>query len=46
LVDSGRLDPHATIAAVLTGHVLKDTEYIIKHQAREEEAMPKAVALT
>jgi hypothetical protein len=33
------------VAAVLTGHVLKDTEYIIKHQARDEEAMPKAVAL-
>ena len=45
LVDAGKLDRHATVAAVLTGHVLKDTEYIIKHQAREEEAMPKAVAL-
>ena len=31
LVETGRLDKDATIAAVLTGHVLKDTEYIIKH---------------
>ncbi len=45
LVDAGKLDRHATVAAVLTGHVLKDTEYIIKHQPRQEEAMPKAVAL-
>jgi threonine synthase len=45
MVESGRLDRHATVAAVLTGHVLKDTEYIIKHQAPKEEAMPKAVAL-
>ncbi|MFL6447032.1 MAG: threonine synthase [Bryobacteraceae bacterium] len=46
LMDAGRLDRHATVAAVLTGHVLKDTEYIIKHHAGDEEAMPKAVALT
>jgi threonine synthase len=32
LVSTGQLDPEASIAAVLTGHVLKDTEYIIKHQ--------------
>ena len=45
MVEAGKLDRQASVAAVLTGHVLKDTEYIIKHQAREEEAMPKAVAL-
>jgi len=35
----GKLDPDAKVVAVLTGHALKDTEYIIKSQhngAREE----------
>lgn len=32
LVADGTIDKDARIAAVLTGHVLKDTEYIIKHQ--------------
>lgn len=33
LVNAGALDRDATIAAVLTGHALKDTDYIIKtHQ--------------
>jgi threonine synthase len=32
LIRSGQLDRDATIAAVLTGHVLKDTDYIIKAQ--------------
>lgn len=33
LVASGEVDKSARIVAVLTGHVLKDTDYIIKHQA-------------
>lgn len=33
LVGSGQLDKSARIVAVLTGHVLKDTDYIIKHRA-------------
>lgn len=32
LVSAGRLDRDARIAAVLTGHALKDTDYIIKGQ--------------
>lgn len=32
LVSDGTIDREATIAAVLTGHALKDTEYIIKTQ--------------
>ncbi len=32
LVSNGTLDREATIAAVLTGHALKDTDYIIKRQ--------------
>lgn len=32
LIRSGQMDRDATIAAVLTGHVLKDTDYIIKAQ--------------
>ena len=30
LVDEGKIDREAVVAAVLTGHALKDTEYIIK----------------
>ena len=38
LVRSGYLDRDAVIAAVLTGHALKDTDYIIKsHQNRESQ---------
>lgn len=33
LISSGQLDRDATVAAILTGHALKDTDYIIKsHQ--------------
>lgn len=32
LVSSGRLHRDATITAILTGHALKDTDYIIKRQ--------------
>jgi threonine synthase len=31
-----RIDRDARVAAILTGHVLKDTEFITKHQARRE----------
>ncbi|MFL6350355.1 MAG: threonine synthase [Bryobacteraceae bacterium] len=36
LTVAGKLDPEATVAAVLTGHALKDTEYIIKSQQNLE----------
>ncbi|MGH9583369.1 MAG: threonine synthase, partial [Bryobacteraceae bacterium] len=39
LARTGEIDPEATIAAVLTGHALKDTDYIIK-QHRERAAEP------
>jgi threonine synthase len=32
LTTLGKIDPDATVAAVLTGHALKDTDYIIKSQ--------------
>lgn len=34
LVRAGRIDPEAAIAAVLTGHALKDTDFIIRQQRR------------
>lgn len=35
LVSSGKMDPDAQIVAVLTGHALKDTDYIIhSHESR------------
>ncbi len=41
----GELDPDATVVAILTGHTLKDTDYIIRRQtkaksARHEEPAP------
>ncbi len=40
LKENGTIDRHANIVAVLTGHALKDTDYIIKrHQSQEEELM-------
>ena len=38
LRESGKLDPESSIVAVLTGHALKDTEYIIKHQQAAQTA--------
>jgi threonine synthase len=35
LTSGGKLDPDATIAAVLTGHALKDTDYIIKTRGKQ-----------
>jgi threonine synthase len=31
LTQSGEIDRDAKVVAILTGHVLKDTDYIIKH---------------
>lgn len=36
LTAQGKLDRDATIVAVLTGHALKDTEFIIKSQQQDE----------
>ncbi len=45
LTAEGRLDRDAVIAAVLTGHALKDTDYIIKIQQRYAAAdVPAAFA--
>jgi len=44
LVSTGTIDREATITAVLTGHALKDTDYIIKSQqeleSREHSEVP------
>lgn len=44
LVSTGAIDREATITAVLTGHALKDTDYIIKSQqeleSREHSEVP------
>jgi threonine synthase len=36
LTTAGRIDPDAVVAAVLTGHALKDTDYIISSQQNLE----------
>jgi len=38
LVSEGRLDRDAEIVAMLTGHALKDTDYIIKVQQKQQAA--------
>ena len=38
LHEVGKLDRSARVVAVLTGHALKDTDFIIEHQKREEKA--------
>jgi threonine synthase len=45
LIQSGDLHKDAAIAAVLTGHVLKDTDYIIKRQRNKEAREPMAVSV-
>lgn len=40
LVNEGVLDKDADIIAILTGHVLKDTDYIVKHQKVKVEHAP------
>ena len=34
LIDSGEIDRDAEVVAILTGHALKDTDYIVKSQKR------------
>lgn len=34
----GALDPDAAVVAILTGHALKDTDYIIRHHSDAKEA--------
>ncbi len=36
LCKSGKIERHADIVAVLTGHQLKDTEYVMRHRSGEE----------
>ena len=36
LRDAGKLERDASLVAILTGHALKDTDYIIKHQNQTE----------
>ncbi len=43
LVSAGKMDRDAKIAAVLTGHVLKDTNFIIKWQQKLESGEPSTV---
>ncbi len=43
LTESGQLDREASIVAILTGHVLKDTDYIIK--AQEKRATKDAFSI-
>ena len=39
LTASGKLDRDASVVAIITGHVLKDTDYIVKlHRQRENSA--------
>jgi threonine synthase len=41
LARAGHLDSHATLVAILTGHALKDTDYIMKsRELREASAVP------
>lgn len=43
LTSEGKLPRDATIAAILTGHALKDTDYIIKSQQKRESREDVAV---
>ena len=38
LSNSGRIDRDATVVAILTGHALKDTDFIISQQQQREKA--------
>ena len=38
LTSSGRVDRDATVVAMLTGHALKDTDFIISQQQQQEKA--------
>ncbi len=37
LVRSGKIERHADVVAILTGHQLKDTEYVMRHRPPSEE---------
>ncbi len=37
LVRSGKIERHADILAVLTGHQLKDTDYVMRHRSSVQE---------
>ena len=45
LVRTGSVERDATFAAILTGHVLKDTDYIIKMQEKRAAAEPVAAGI-
>lgn len=36
LCRAGKIEPEADVVAVLTGHQLKDTDYIMRHRAQDE----------
>jgi threonine synthase len=38
LVRDGKIERHAEIVAVLTGHQLKDTEYVMRHRSETQES--------
>jgi threonine synthase len=38
LVRAGKIERHADIIAVLTGHQLKDTDYVIRHRSSEQQS--------
>ena len=37
LCRAGRIERHADVVAVLTGHQLKDTDYVMRHRSEEQE---------
>jgi threonine synthase len=38
LVRAGKIERHADIIAILTGHQLKDTDYVIRHRSAAEDS--------
>ena len=38
LVRAGKIERHADVVAVLTGHQLKDTEYVMRHRSESQES--------
>ncbi|MGH9618300.1 MAG: threonine synthase [Bryobacteraceae bacterium] len=44
LVRAGKIDPEAHIAAVLTGHALKDTDYIIRQHSGADDRFVSSAA--
>lgn len=37
LVRAGKIERHADVVAVLTGHQLKDTDYVMRHRSESQE---------